>query len=56
MGVAVKLMVLPTQKGFTQGTMLTAGNGLAMTVSVMIFDVAVAGLAQLRFDIITQAI
>ena len=54
MGVAVKVTLVPVQIGFNDATIDTDGTKVAFTVIVIIFDVAVVGLAQARLEVKTQ--
>ena len=55
-GVAVKVMDAPAQVGLLPEVtaILTAGTSVELTVIVMVLLVAVAGLAQLAFDVRMQ--
>jgi hypothetical protein len=55
-GVAVNVAEAPAHSGFVPvvSAIETAGVTAAFTVMVIPFDVAVAGLAQDAFDVITQ--
>lgn len=54
-GVGVNVTLVPLHTGETGfALMLTAGLTTGLKVSVMVFDVAVTGLAQAAFDIIIQ--
>ena len=54
-GVAVNVTDCPAQIApLGLATILTAGGTTELTVTVIEFDVAVVGLAQAEFDVITQ--
>ncbi len=55
-GVAVNVTLVPTQILLPgAAAMLTEGVTVAVTVIVMVFDVAVAGLAQEALEVITHS-
>jgi hypothetical protein len=47
---------VPAQTGFCEAEILIEGVKTGLTVIVMLFDVAVVGLAQAAFDVNTQVI
>lgn len=56
-GLGVKVMFVPAHTGGSGfAVMLTTGVTLCVTVIVMLFDVAVAGLAHVALELITQFI
>ena len=52
-GVAVNITLVPEQIVVAVAPILTAGVTVAVTVMVIALDVALAGLAQAREDIMT---
>lgn len=55
-GVGVNVTEVPLQMVVAPAAMLTEGTTTELTVIVMAFDVAVAGVAQVAVDVITQVI
>jgi hypothetical protein len=56
-GVAVKVTLVPEQMAPDGlAAILTEGTTVLVTVIVIVFEVAVTGLAQVAFDVITQLI